>query len=376
MTSAILALNSGSSSLKFQVFGAGRDGPPILSGQADRIGSHHARLTCRTGDAHPVSHDLALPDHAAALRACADLLETSLSAERIVAVSHRIVHGGPVFADPVVISRDVQRSIADLTPMAPLHLPASLSGIDAARALYPGALQVGCFDTGFHRGKPFFNDAFALPRHYHNDGLRRYGFHGLSCQSVVRRLSEIDDGNVPSTLIIAHLGNGCSVTAVRDGRSVANSMGFSTLDGLPMGTRCGRLDPGALLYLLRRGMSPPELEDVLYRQSGFLGLSGVSNDLRDLLGSGDPDAAEAVDYFVAACQQEIARAAATLAGAEMVVFCGGIGENATEVRQRIIDGLGFLHCGRNTPMAFRVVRTDEERELAIAARAFLASAQK
>ncbi|MGP6089308.1 acetate/propionate family kinase [Antarctobacter jejuensis] len=371
MKPVIVALNSGSSSVKFQVLDAEADTAPMLSGLADRIGSGQAHLSCRTDDGRRIARDLPLPDHATALRACAGALDEMMTGLNVVAVSHRVVHGGAVFAEPVTISPETLQALEALTPLAPLHLPACLSGIEAARALFPDAVQVGCFDTGFHAGKPLLNDAFALPLRFYDDGLRRYGFHGLSCQSILRHLSETGDTAVPTTFLISHLGNGCSVTAVRDGKSVSNSMAFSTLDGLPMGTRCGRLDPGAMLYLLRQGLSADELEQLLYRESGLLGLSGVSNDLRDLLASDNPRAAAAVDYFVAACQQEIARAATVLGGAEAVIFCGGIGENATGVRQRIIDGLSILRTPGGAPMDFRVVATDEERELAIAARRFL-----
>ncbi|MBD3678895.1 MAG: acetate kinase [Rhodobacteraceae bacterium] len=373
MTEVILALNAGSSSIKIQVLPVARDAPPLMTCTVERIGSENARVLARVPDGAKSDRELSLPDHAAALQACAQELEQTLGAARVVAVAHRLVHGGKEFAAPVKIGPAEEQALTDLIPLAPLHLPGGLAGIRAARDLFPEALQVGCFDTGFHAAKPRLHDRFALPARLYEAGLRRYGFHGLSCQSILRKLQEVD-GTLPGTLIIAHLGNGCSVTAVNDGRSFGSSMGFSTLDGMAMGTRCGRIDPGALLYLLREGMSVDDLEDLLYRESGLLGLSGLSNDMRDLQASDSPAAKEAIDYFTSSCAQEISRAAAVLGGVETVVFCGGIGENAAPIRDRIIGALGFLRSPEGGRPQFRVVPTDEERELAIAAREVLAEA--
>lgn len=371
MSELILALNAGSSSIKLQAIPAESDGPAIMTLAAERIGDGRGTLRVETAGGATVERDLDFPDHLAALEVSAARLKQVLGAEEVRAVSHRVVHGGGVFSDPVVLGPDEIRLLTGLVDLAPLHLPACLAAIDASRSLFGDAIQVGCFDTGFHSGKPAIHDRFALPREIHERGVRRYGFHGLSCQSILRTLRETGDGEIPGRLVIAHLGNGCSVTAVRNGRAHSSSMGFSTLDGVVMGTRCGRIDPGALLYLLRHGMTVDELETLLYRKSGLLGLSGLSNDMRDLEASGSAEAREAVDCFVSSCVQEIARAAATLGGVDLVVFCGGIGENATGVRTRIVDGLRFLGDAEAGAPRFRVVRTNEERELAIAARALL-----
>ena len=366
MGDVVLAVNSGSSSIKIQALPADRDAAPLARCLVERIGSDRATLALGTSDQDTPPQTLPLADHSAAIAAAAAALQPALGQARVLAVAHRIVHGGPHFTEPAVIGAAEQAQLRALIPLAPLHLPASIDGLTAARTAFPDAVQVGCFDTAFHAAKPQLHDRYALPRAFYDQGVRRYGFHGLSCQSVVRSLRQADAGALPDRLVIAHLGNGCSVTGVRNGRGVCNSMGFSTLDGMTMGTRCGRIDPGVVLYLLQQGQTPQQIETLLYRQSGLLGLSGVSNDMRDLEASDNPAAALAIDHFVTTCVQEIARAAAVLGGIDMVAFCGGIGENAADIRARITQGLQFL-----PPLDTRVVPTDEERELAIAARALL-----
>lgn len=361
----LLALNVGSSSLKFRL-AAGPD-RPLLSGLVDRIGGDGARLSLRPADGPGDTRSVAAPDHATALRAIGAVIADRVPTQNIRAIGHRIVHGGDRFTHPAQITPSVLADLEHLVALAPLHLPHGIAGIKASMTLWPAARQVACFDTAFHADQPWINAAFALPRTHFDAGVRRYGFHGLSCQSVVRGL-QADGFDVPGQrFVIAHLGNGCSVTAVRDGRSVANSMGFSTLDGLTMGTRCGHIDPGVLLHLLRGGMTAGDLETLLYRQSGLLGLSGLSNDMRDLSASCAPEAAQAIAYFNARLVEEISRLAGVLGGLDAVVFCGGIGENSAPVRAAVREGLGFL-----PGVAFRVQATDEEREILFAAHASVA----
>lgn len=370
MPELLLALNVGSSSLKFQASPPGDLSASLLSGAVERVGSDQARLKLRRGAAAASAAKVDAPDHARALAAVAESLAAAFPDANVQGVGHRIVHGGAAFAAPVEATSEVLADLDALVPLAPLHQPHGLAGVRAAKALFPAARHVVCFDTGFHAGKPWVHSALALPRAHHEAGLRRYGFHGLSCQSILRSLRAEGYPVAERKLVIAHLGNGCSVTAVLNGASLANSMGFSTLDGLTMGSRCGRIDPGALLHLLRNGMSPDELETLLYKRSGLLGLSGVSNDMRDLEASDAPEARDAIDYFVARAVEEIARAAAALRGLDAVVFCGGIGENAKAVREAIVDGIAFL-SGRDGGGVEALVReTKEEEELlrAVAAR--------
>jgi acetate kinase len=230
-----------------------------------------------------------------------------------------------------------------LSPFAPLHQPHNLAGIRAATAAFPGVSQVACFDTAFHRSHPFVNDVFALPRALYDEGVRRYGFHGLSYEYIAGELARIAPGLAEGRIVVAHLGNGASMCAMQKGRSVASTMGFSALDGLPMGTRCGQLDPGVLLYLMdQKGMSAAQISDLLYKQSGLLGLSGLSNDMRTLEAAGTPEAAQAIDYFVFRCQREVGAMAAALGGIDALVFCGGIGENSRLVRARICERMAWM----------------------------------
>ena len=383
----ILTLNAGSSSLKLALFGAGAE--RLASGMVDGIGEG-ARLVLRPGpdgdgggDAdcagvpdraadvnRAVVADRAVdaPNHAAALDAALEALAGR--AEGVAAVGHRIVHGGPGRGDPMVLDAPALEALEALAPLAPLHQPHNLAGVRAAARAFPGALQVGAFDTAFHAGKPRLHDAYAIPRRYWEAGVRRYGFHGLSYASVVETLAESDPALARSRLAIAHLGNGASVCAVSGGRSLACSMGFSAAEGLVMGTRAGRIDPGVLLWLMREeGMDADRLERLLYRESGMLALSEVSHDMRAILAAGTAQAREALDHYAQRAAEEVARMAVVLGGLDALVFCGGVGENAAPVRDAIADRLAFL--GPDLPV--RVVPTDEERVIADAARRLLAS---
>jgi acetate kinase len=265
-------------------------------------------------------------------------------------------------------------------PLAPLHQPHNIAGIEAAIKAFPGTPQVACFDTAFHRTHPFVEDTFALPRPYYDEGVRRYGFHGLSYEYIVRTLRRLAPQIAREDVIVAHLGNGASMCAVKNGRSMASTMGFTALDGLPMGTRCGQLDPGVLLYLMvEKKMDAQQISDLLYKESGLKGMSGVSQDMRELEASDNPAARDAIDYFVRRIRRELAGLAATVGGVEGVVFTGGIGEHSARVRKAVLTGMEWMGLvlddeaneasaqmisTKASPTAIFVIPTDEERMIA------------
>lgn len=378
--SAILTLNAGSSSVKFALYLSAEEPEELVQGQVESLGPA-ARLLMDGRDAV----ELGEQDHAGAVRAILEAIGPLIEGHEITGVGHRIVHGGMDFAEPVELTPETIAALEALIPLAPLHQPHNLAAIAAAQGAFPDAVQIGCFGTAFHRGHPFVNDAFAIPRKYYDEGVRRYGFHGLSYDYITSVLEqdypELGDGRV----VIAHLGNGASMCAVRDGQSIASTMGFSALDGLAMGTRSGQVDPGVLLYLLDQGMSKDELETMLYRESGIKGLSGISHDMRTLLASDDPHAAEAIDYYVFRIRRELGAMAAVLGGVDAFVLCGGIGENAVPIRARILQGLEFLgieldaeaNAANKTLISkgetdVLVIPTDEERVIARAVQGALA----
>ncbi|BBU55669.1 acetate kinase [Mameliella alba] len=340
-----LVLNAGSSSLKFGLF-RGRHPELVTRGQVERIGGA-AQLHLRDADGTALA-DTALPghaaaDHAGALSAVLHEVKGRFPEAEIGVVGHRVVHGGMEFAAPTRITPEVLRALERLEPFAPLHQPHNLAGIRAALRAFPEARQVACFDTGFHRNHPFVNDTFALPRAYYEKGVRRYGFHGLSYDYISGALAEMAPTLHAGRVVVAHLGNGASMCGLLGGRSIASSMGFSALDGLPMGTRSGQLDPGVVLYLMdSEGMNAAEISELLYRRSGLLGLSGISSDMRTLLASDDPRAREAVDYFCFRIRRELGGLAAAMEGLDAVVFTGGIGENAAPVRAQVCRGLRWI----------------------------------
>lgn len=346
MTGHILTLNAGSSSLKFALF-ADQDLAPLASGLLDGLGTD-PNLVIRDAAGAKILVDRLegehfVDDHPAALARVLAALRTLFPAIEIVAIGHRVVHGGMDFARPLLIDPSVLDRLDSFSPLAPLHQPHNLAGIRAAMLAFPGAPQVACFDTAFHRTMPFVEETYALPRALYDEGVRRYGFHGLSYEFIAGRLAELAPDLAAGKVVVAHLGSGASLCALDAGRSRATSMGFSALDGIPMGTRPGQLDPGVLLYLMaRKGMDQAALADLLYRQSGLKGLSGLSNDMRDLLASPDPHAAEAVAFFVHRIVREIASLAAALGGLDGIVFTAGIGENAAPIRQRVVNGLAWL----------------------------------
>ena len=390
MTRAVLTLNAGSSSLKVALFSETGD-MPLASGLADRIGPDGVlKLKDAGGVALAATGDLT--SHAGAIAAVIDAFRAQWPDLELCAIGHRVVHGGAHHAKPAIVDENLLAELERLTPFAPLHQPHNLAGIRAAIAAYPGVPQVACFDTAFHRTNPRVSESFALPRALYDEGVRRYGFHGLSYDYIAGELSRSAPHLAEGRVIVAHLGNGASMCALQNGRSMASTMGFTALDGLPMGTRCGQLDPGVLLYLMdQKGMTAAQISDLLYRQSGLLGLSGLSNDMRTLEAAETPEAAEAIDFFVFRCQREVGGLAAALGGMDALIFCGGIGENSRLIRARICERLGWMgieidpsrnaandavissDLARTTAM---VIPTNEELVIARAARAAVGTAKE
>lgn len=384
---AILALNAGSSSVKFALYDAADDSM-IASGLVDRIGKD-ATITLKTGDGARLPVGVGpIENHDQAIAQVLESLRKAFPDVRARAIGHRVVHGGAEFAKPVIIDAGVIARLEALSPFAPLHQPHNIAGIRAAMAAFPDAPQIACFDTAFHRTHPWVNDTFALPRSYYERGVRRYGFHGLSYEFIASELQRIAPSVAAGRVVVAHLGNGASMCAVQSGRSVASTMGFSALDGLPMGTRCGQLDPGVVLYLMdQEKLSPDEIARLLYNDSGLLGLSGgLSNDMRTLEASDEPEARQAIEYFVFRIQRELGAMAAAMGGIDALVFCGGIGENSRLIRARVCErtewmGLEIDHT-RNADNALiissdvsrakiMVIETNEGVMIARAARALL-----
>jgi acetate kinase len=347
MNDVILVLNAGSSSIKFAVYRRDAAGawPLAARGQIEGIGVA-PRISARDGDGavlidRPV--DAAVRDGRLALDYLARWLGEVFGGADIRGVGHRVVHGGPHHAGPVRITPEVLAGLRDLKPLAPLHQPHNLAAIDAVALRAPGVPQVACFDTSFHRGQPAVAELVPLPRELRAGGLQRYGFHGLSYEYIASRLPDVAPAIAAGRVIVAHLGSGASLCALRAGRSVDSTLGFTALDGLCMGTRPGALDPGVVLYLFQGlGRSAAEVEEILYRKSGLLGISGVSNDMRVLLASEEPEARLAVDYFVYRAAKEIGALAAVLGGLDALVFTAGIGENSAEIRRRICEASAWL----------------------------------
>jgi acetate kinase len=347
MADAILVLNAGSSSLKFSVFLDGEPPEPLLRGQLEGLFTR-PRFLARdpagvvVGDQEwpavtRLGHDGAIDFLIAWGRG------EVLRGHRIAAAGHRVVHGGLRFTRPVRIDPDVLAALEAFAPLAPLHQPHNLAAIKAIVQLAPALPQVACFDTSFHRTQPAVAQTFALPRRYTEEGILRYGFHGLSYEYVASVLPGLDACAAQGRTVVAHLGNGASMCALRGGQSVASTMGFTAVDGLPMGTRCGALDPGVPLYLMdRHGMDARALERLMYQESGLLGVSGISSDMRTLLDSPDPRAAEAIDLFVYRIGRELGSLAAALGGLDALVFTGGIGENAAAIRARVCRDAAWL----------------------------------
>jgi acetate kinase len=338
-----LVLNAGSSSLKFAVYEGDRAQAlaPLLKGGFDRIGVDGTCWTMKhvVSEAVLVGREPLAQGAAATHGDCMATLAHKLDALNVTidCAGHRVVHGGDLFSCPVEIGPTVMKKLEALAPLAPLHQPHNIAGIRALQAVAPGIPQVACFDTAFHLTQPHIQRIYALPRELTASGIRAYGFHGLSYEYIAAQ----PELAAHARLVVAHLGNGASVCGIRDGKSVASSMGFTALDGLVMGTRSGSIDPGVLLHLLRNGMQVNEVEALLYKKSGLLGISGTSSDVRDLLASGDPAAAVAIEYFCEKAAQHMARMAVATRGIDAVVFTAGIGENAPAVREKICERLAF-----------------------------------
>ena len=380
----ILVVNAGSSSVKFQVFGVEGEGrlKRQIKGQMDGIGSRpRLRASGPNGDviadrAYPIE---SVPDVPSAMAVAGAWLREEYSINP-VAVGHRVVHGGPDHSRPILIDHGVVGRLERYISLAPLHQPHNLAPIRTILSNFPALPQVACFDTAFHRDHDALADHYAIPHQLHAEGVRRYGFHGLSYEYIARRLPQVAPDIAGGRVIVAHLGSGASMCAMKNGKSVESTMGFTALDGLAMGTRPGQLDPGVVLYLLsEKGMSTSKVQDFLYRECGLKGLSGVSNDMRELQTSTDPRAKFAVDYFVYRVGLNAGMLAAALQGLDAFVFTAGIGENSSSIRGLIAERLGWLgvtidpkendkHSGKisrsDSRIPVYVVPTDEELMIA------------
>jgi len=342
-----LVLNAGSSSLKFCVFRRPekKNWQIAARGQIEGIGTS-PRLSAKDADGEVLVDndlDVAVRDGHAAIDRLAGWLRSKYGGSRVVGVGHRVVHGGARYDRPVVITRQVLAELQALVPLAPLHQPYNLAAIEAVFERLPDVPQVACFDTSFHLGRSPVAELIPLPREICKSGLQRYGFHGLSYEYVSSLLPEAAPEIAKGRVIVAHLGSGASLCALREGKSVDNTLGFTALDGLCMGTRPGALDPGVVLYLFQNlGLTAKQVETMLYKQSGLLGISGISNDMRELLARSEPEARLAVDYFVYRAAKEIGALAAVLGGIDGLVFTAGIGENSPEIRRRICEASSWL----------------------------------
>ncbi len=375
-----LILNAGSSSLKFTLFRGEAEPVPILSGAIERIGLPEATFTLKRGVGHETERvRVSAPDHVTGLGYLLKHLKETMGEAGFHSIGHRVVHGGTRYLEPQVVTQEMIEELRQLCLFAPAHLPAEIDIIAALSERFPNLPQVACFDTAFHRTMPRVASLLPIPRRYEAAGVRRYGFHGLSYEFLMEELVCLgDQAATTGRVILAHLGNGASLAAVRDGKSIDTSMGFTPAAGLVMGTRPGDLDPGLISFLWRRDqMAASQFDQMIHHESGLLGVSEISSDMRDLLAreSGDVRAAEAVALFCNQAKKWIGSFTAALGGLDTLVFAGGIGENAPLIRARICDELGFLGIelneGRNSEnaslistdcgrVAVRVIRTDEE----------------
>ena len=380
----ILVANAGSSSVKFQVFQIEQGGAlrRQLKGQIDGVGSR-PRLRASGADGKVLvdrSYETeAVRDVTAALSTAGAWLRSEMKIDP-VAIGHRVVHGGPDYDRPVRVDQNVLARLERYVSLAPLHQPYNLAPIRSILTNYPALPQIACFDTAFHRSHGALADCYAIPRQLHAEGVRRYGFHGLSYEYIASALPKLAPEIAGKRVVVAHLGSGASMCALNRGQSVESTMGFTALDGLPMGTRPGQLDPGVVLYLIsEKGMSADEVQTLLYRECGLKGLSGISNDMRELLGNSDPNAILAVDYFVYRVSLNAGMLAAAMQGVDGFVFTAGIGENSPQIRAAIVNKLGWLGASldsaaneanklmisrRDSRLPVYVVPTDEELMIA------------
>ena len=345
MTRQIAVINAGSSSIKFAVFNAGAEQALRFRGQIEKIGVGPT-LKVEGPDGETLVENAwgaKELDHQSATKV---ILQTSiavLGGEAVEAIGHRVVHGGTRFAAPVAVTRDVVASLKALCPLAPLHQPHNLAPIETIASVAPNIPQVACFDTAFHQTQPQLAHSFALPREMTESGVRRYGFHGLSYEYVSGKLRDVAPDHADRKIVIAHLGNGASLCAIDGGQSIATTMGFTAVEGLMMGTRCGSIDPGVLIYLMdERKMNARALEKLIYKESGLLGVSGISSDMRTLRESTDPRAREAINLFVYRIVREIGSLAAALGGLDGLVFTGGIGQRDAKTRREVVAGCSWL----------------------------------
>ncbi|MFO1153621.1 MAG: acetate/propionate family kinase [Rhodospirillales bacterium] len=386
----LLVINAGSSSIKFAGYAdCGNDDPtPLGKGQVEGLRTE-PRFVCKNA-AGEVLDERRWPGpitHHEAIDYIIGWIEANATRVRVAAAGHRVVFGGSAYTGPTRLDPPVIAAIEALVPFFPLHLPHNLAAIKALAELHPDLPQVACFDNSFHGTQPRVAQMFALPHQLFDQGVRRYGFHGLSYEYIARTLPQW--APAASRVVVAHLGSGASMCALRDGKSVESTLGFSGLDGLPMGTRSGALDPGVMLYLLQAlGMDAKAIETLLYTESGLLGVSGVSNDMRNLLASDDPRAGEAVDLFVYHIVKNVGALAAVLGGLDALVFTAGIGEHAPEIRARVCQGAAWLGVRldptanaadgpritvEESPISAWVIPTDEERMIAIHTRRMLSA---
>jgi acetate kinase len=382
LSGVVAVINAGSSSVKFALHEATPDAELLFRGQIEGIGVH-PHLKVRDAKDQAVaerSWGAKELDHAAATREILTTARNLISGTPVLGVGHRVVHGGVKYTAPVRVDREVLAELEKLVPLAPLHQPHNLAPIGVLFEAAPQLPQVACFDTAFHRSQSHLAQAFAIPRSFSNAGVRRYGFHGLSYEYLVSRLREVDPEVAEKRIVFAHLGNGSSLCAAHQGRSVASTMGFTAVDGLMMGTRCGAIDAGVILYLLQEHhMDAAGVEDFIYRQSGLLGVSGISSDMRTLRASTESAAREAIDLFVYRIVREIGSLAAALGGVDGLVFSAGIGENDPATRAEAVAGCAWigaaLDAERNARGELRisssqsripvfVIPTDEERMIA------------
>jgi len=377
----ILAINSGSSSLKVSVYGIDKTEQVLLSVEVRRIGIPGGRIQATDAQGKTLlDQPVDLPDHTAALNTTLKWLRDQN--QEINAVGHRIVHGGPRYTEPQVITPELVSALRELVPIDPNHLPQAISAIEAVRQEHPSLPQVACFDTAFHRRMPRVAQICPLPARFYDEGVLRYGFHGLSYEYVMSELCRLDAALSDGRIVIAHLGNGASMAAIHHGGSLDTTMGFTPTAGLVMGTRSGDIDPGVLLYLIEeKKMTAKAVNDLLNKQSGLLGISGVSEDMQDLLErkKNDPRAALAVELFCVRAKKYLGAYAAALGGLDVLVFTAGIGEHAPEIRERICSGLEFIGLkldpvcnrenatiisARSSQVKVRVIKTNEELMIA------------
>jgi acetate kinase len=392
MADRIAVLNAGSSSIKFALFETDVDERLLFRGQIENIGVA-PRMSVEDADGKQLveeSWDATKLDHGSGTKIILQTAIGLLGGQPVSGVGHRVVHGGVEFNKATRVTKDVVASLKKLRPLAPLHQPHNLAPIEAIASAAPHVPQVACFDTAFHQSQPLLAHSFALPRELTDSGIRRYGFHGLSYEFISGRLRKCAPDYADKRIIVAHLGNGASLCALYGGKSIATTMGFTAVEGLMMGTRCGSIDPGVLIYLMdERKMDARALESLIYKKSGLLGVSGISSDMRTLRASDEPRAREAIDLFIYRILREIGSLAAALGGLDGLVFTGGIGQRDSKTRQEVVTGCAWLGAaidakanaggqeridGPSSRIPIWVLATDEERVIARHTSALLAEA--